>query len=323
MTIKERILGCMFGGAMGDSLGYPVEFKRNIELPENPDISQFSDDTQMTLFTAEGLCHGSDNSCVEDNLFSAYKWWRGTQYPVDLKHDFTYESRLYFEPRLHCQRAPGSTCLSALRNEKVDVRNDSKGCGGIMRVAPVGLLFNQGDAFKYGCMAAKITHKNEAGYLPAGIMADIISMLMRGIDINSSFVLSFADANNEKMYQILDNASELAQNDYILPKDAIKNLGEGWTGDEALAISIYCCLKNEHQNISDKEKVRKALYMAVEHDGDSDSTGSIVGNIMGACYGVQSLPFDIEMIECNDVISYVCNDIEEKLKSAKSIDAAM
>ena len=58
----EKIKGCLYGGAFGDSLGYPIEFKHIHEikkkglLNEPFNISRFSDDTQMTLFTAEGLC---------------------------------------------------------------------------------------------------------------------------------------------------------------------------------------------------------------------------------------------------------------------------
>ena len=55
IDIRNRIRGSLLGGAIGDALGYQIEFKRGIKEKE---ITRFngkgiiSDDTQMTLFTA-------------------------------------------------------------------------------------------------------------------------------------------------------------------------------------------------------------------------------------------------------------------------------
>ena len=65
--------------------------------------------------------------------------------------------------------------------------------------------------------------------------------------------------------------------------DAIHQLGEGWVGDEALAIAIYCALKHA-------DNFDQALIAAVNHKGDSDSTGAITGNILGAYLGLAGIP---------------------------------
>lgn len=69
-TIYDKIKGCVFGGALGDALGYPVEFLSYEEIEEQygkngiqeleltGDRAVFSDDTQMTLFTIEGMLKG-------------------------------------------------------------------------------------------------------------------------------------------------------------------------------------------------------------------------------------------------------------------------
>jgi hypothetical protein len=80
---------------------------------------------------------------------------------------------------------------------------------------------------------------------------------------------------------MVNKALELAKKD-IPDHEAISQLGEGWTGDEALAIAIYCAMRH-------LDSVEDAIIASVNHDGDSDSTGSVCGNIMGAIYGYEHI----------------------------------
>ena len=78
--------------------------------------------------------------------------------------------------------------------------------------------------------------------------------------------------------------------------ESIIELGEGWTGDEALAIAIYSALKYQ-------DNVKDALLCAVNHNGDSDTTGSITGHIIGAHLGYENIPKDWEeKLELREVI---------------------
>ena len=50
--------------------------------------------------------------------------------------------------------------------------------------------------------------------------------------------------------------------------------------------------------------------MAVNHDGDSDSTGAITGNILGAAYGVKAIPNEwLEPLELKSVIIELAEDL--------------
>lgn len=80
-------------------------------------------------------------------------------------------------------------------------------------------------------------------------------------------------------------------------------IGEGWTGDDALAIAICCVAKY----FNDFEK---AMIAAVNHKGDSDSTGAVTGNLLGAAIGYDSIPQHFkDNLELHDVILQVADNI--------------
>ena len=62
----------------------------------------------------------------------------------------------------------------------------------------------------------------------------------------------------------------------------IHELGEGWVAEEAFAIALYCSLRYQND-------FSKAIIAAVNHKGDSDSTGAIAGNIAGAFAGYEQM----------------------------------
>jgi len=84
---------------------------------------------------------------------------------------------------------------------------------------------------------------------------------------------------------------------------AIKILGEGWVGEEALAIAVYCSLRH-------RDDFRKAIIAAVNHSGDSDSTGAIAGNILGAYLGLSSIPEKwVKKLEIREAIVKIADEI--------------
>jgi ADP-ribosylglycohydrolase len=120
--------------------------------------AEITDDTQMTLFTAEGLLRAESRGrekgiChIPSVVYNAYIRWLHTQgYPKNKDHDLIYDGWLIGEKELYARRGPGNTCLSALLSGKMGTMerpiNNSKGCGGVMRVAPVGLLYGKDEAF--------------------------------------------------------------------------------------------------------------------------------------------------------------------------------
>lgn len=329
--VKDCIRGSLMAGAAGDALGYPVEFmSRNAILARYgyKGITEFkldsdgkalvSDDTQMTLFTANGMLMGLTRGYMrgiggdpKNYVDGAYIDWYYTQ-TVNKKSerdDFHY-TWLRDLPELAHRRAPGITCLNACESLLAhrDVENNSKGCGGIMRVAPMGLLdasFKEsgGSGFYYktvylaeaGAHIARVTHLHPLGYLPAALMTlllsrivpltpdevkeSIIDIINDGLDVMMNMYGNDYAKYKEYLRALTLKAVNLAHSN-ISDIQAIMQLGEGWTAEEAWAISLYCVIRHI-------DNMKEAIIAAVNHDGDSDSTGSITGNIMGAIYGYE------------------------------------
>ncbi|MBI2863789.1 MAG: ADP-ribosylglycohydrolase family protein [Chloroflexi bacterium] len=326
-TTLECFVGCLLGGAVGDALGAPVEFLSLASIrdrfgptgirdfaPAYGRVGAITDDTQMTMFTAEGLIRASHrlveqgDSLAPSVIHRAYLRWLDTQSGRSRCPDTGLEDGWLIQiPALHSCRAAGNTCLSALRGGEMGTvdrpLNDSKGCGGVMRVAPVGLV--TADPFRMGCEVAAITHGHPSGCLSAGFLASVISAIVNGDSLGSA-IGSTRDTlltwpSHEECLNAVDSAVRLASSASPTP-ETIERLGESWVGEEALTISLFCCLT--------AKDFETGVIMAVNHGGDSDSTGSIVGNVLGALCGKSAIPAKwLDRLELRDEIKELATDL--------------
>jgi ADP-ribosylglycohydrolase len=278
-VVRSRFRGCLLGGAMGDALGAHVEFMTLSEIrrqfgeggiqdfaPAYGKLGAITDDTQMTLFTAEGMLRAYVRANMRGfgPVFAsvtarAYLRWLLTQEGQSAALPGAKPSGWLIGHReLFSQRAPGNTCVAALRAMKRPgdpAKNDSKGCGGVMRVSPVGMYFARwlrGDreemtkqAFDTACELAALTHGHPTGQLTAGVLAAVVALLLDGIKLTEAIEhakaqLCLHPAHLETLLAI-ERAQLLAECE---PNrlDAIQKLGKGWVAEEALAISLYCAL---------------------------------------------------------------------------------
>ncbi|KAB8186251.1 ADP-ribosylglycohydrolase family protein [Nonomuraea phyllanthi] len=357
MDVQDRVRGCLLGGAIGDALGAPIEFQSLREIRKhhgNAGISGYvadwrgatgliTDDTQMTLFTVEGLLrapHASDPRATDPDatpgrggppstpgtpapgtgageepgldtvmdrvmdgvldgaveaVREAYLRWLDTQDhhappPADRPHR---TGRLREEGWLYARRAPGNACLSGLHRSfpgpsplgaPGPVNPGSKGCGTVMRSAPFGLARSDPrEAFELAAACAQITHGHPTGYLAAGAFAAIIAHVMAGRAlepaVHRTLDLLAGYPGHEETTRALRAA--LATDAPPSP-ERVESLGGAWVAEEALAIGVHCALA--------EPSVERALLLSVNHSGDSDSTGSVCGNLLGALHGTAALP---------------------------------
>ena len=339
---RRRVRGCLLGGAIGDALGAPVEFLTHSQIlakfgprgitdyaPAYGRIGAITDDTQITLFTAEGLIRAMVRErlrgivSVPSVLSHAYLRWLLTQgeSPTHTSLEVFQDGWLWGVAGLQARRAPGTTCLAALRAMRrfTDERanNQSKGAGGIMRVAPIACIVGDGSAdmaeevFALAKQAAWLTHGHPTGYLAAAAFAVIVHALLWDMELDDGVerarrLLTAEKGSGETLAAITAGMAHSALDTGASNTNVIASLGEGWVAEEALSIALFC--------VRQERDFLPAVRLAINHGGDSDTTGSLVGQMIGARDGEHALPPGLrERLELREVIETIADDLTDAL----------
>ncbi|MGW6914420.1 ADP-ribosylglycohydrolase family protein [Kitasatospora sp. NPDC054939] len=338
----DRVRGALLGGAVGDALGWPVEFQQLYQireqygpegvtgLPTGGRIAEVTDDTQMTLFTAEGLIRGfvrgwtGGGGSVPEAVHGAYQRWLLTQQhgsPDSTQPGVPYDGWLLRQPFLYARRAPGNACLSGTAYHRQfeppsapgrpgPINAHSKGCGTVMRSAPFGLArLGPEQAFGLAAQCAQLTHGHPTGYLAAGAFAALVERVAGGAPlwtaVGETIEQTAEQPRSEETVRALRRAVRVAEEGGP-SADAVERVGLGWIAEECLAIAVYCALAAA----PGPDPAREALLLSVNHSGDSDSTGAVCGNLVGAVYGAAALPGDwTEAVEGREVLLRVADDL--------------
>lgn len=293
----DQLAGCLLGGALGDALGYPVEFEKVSQMSQDHDFDKIvdklivSDDTQMTLFTANALLLDGN---LRINTWNCYQDWLETQFKQG-KSELSHRpiSWLMEYPEMYASREPGRTCLMTLMrgipgdlNEPI---NQSKGCGALMRVAPLAFIDRE-DLYSVAIENSALTHGHQMSHIASAALVSLLRYISEGETLCDSVSLMrqdikriFMGSLEIKVFDDLLQQAIFASEKDFDDMEIISRLGEGWVAEETLAIALYCSLKYSND-------LKKALRVAVFHDGDSDSTGSVTGQILGTLLGAKKLP---------------------------------
>lgn len=330
----DRVRGAMLGGAVGDALGWPIEFLSLAQIrgrygqagvtgflpgPVAGAAQQITDDTQMTLFTAEGLLRCPKGADPAPVLRRAYLRWRDTQQqekPAERVDGWLAGHRF-----LYAMRSPGNACMTGLRRqaeglllplefgEPGPVNPKSKGCGTVMRSVPFGLAgFGSERAFHAAMRCAQLTHGHPTAYLAAGAFAVIADSVVAGaelpIAVRDTITRIAPMPASAETVSALAAALAIAQLGDPTP-ERLQQIGAGWCAEECLAIAVYCALHTYRTG-----DVRAGLLLSVNHSGDSDSTGAVAGNLIGAVHGLEALPMEwVAAVEGRDELFQVADDL--------------
>lgn len=202
------------------------------------------------------------------------------------------------------RRAPGHTCLGSLAaiHSGKDPMNASKGCGGVMRVAPVGLYgashnWSLEKTAKIAGEAAELTHLHPLSTYSSAALAVLCQLCVTSESVDATQFKNYVEQTlcivsdvygkdvpaMDDFKKIIRKAVRLEDN-LLRDWEVIENgLGGGWVAEETLAIAIFSVLRH----IDD---FRGCMISAVNHGGDSDSTGAVAGNIIGAILGYNAIP---------------------------------
>ncbi len=323
IKIKDRILGSFNGLALGDAAGWPVEFNE-AATPRNPIVKdlhascrkrpdgsfEFTDDTQMTIATAEGLLlaqrHADETQSTPPyDMYVAEAYVDWCQNPVD------------------GHRAPGGACQLGCENlSKVldrpfaDFTKCGKegggGCGVAMRSAPYGWMFGATPitSNKWAARHALFTHRSAMAQASGVAVATAVRMAMF---VEDPFQIATAAARaagtyDQRTMRMIYQAMYWATDEGKARVDAweVFDKFRGWAGHEAVAASIYSFLFYPND-------FEKAILLAVNSPGDSDSLGSITGAISGAYLGNDAIRQDWrDKVERKDHIRYLSEEMARR-----------
>jgi len=279
---SDKAKGLLFGLAIGDALGYPTEFMtlRQIksdfgpegitDFPDSPAL--FTDDTQMSIAIAGALIQVGDQDL--ETIMEAIK-----------------EEFIKWRHSPENNRAPGNACLAGVLNMERGMHwsesgvADSKGCGSAMRVAPIGYFYQHDpDKLKQVARASGIcTHGHRTAVAASIGAAYLVKLALDGIEPDRMIpeTLSFTAGISRELDTALSKVSECL--DWPNEEDALKHLGGGWIGEEAVALALYCFLKYPGD-------YTKTVLRGANTNGDSDSVACIAGGISGAYLGIDAIP---------------------------------
>lgn len=324
---SDKFEGAIIGSALGDAFGYPLmnlSFEdicaafekcgaRELAVNRKTGTGLFTEATQMTLFTADGILWASnehtayENSAVANYVFYAYQEWlyMQTKTIADREYEWIFDksknpnmSSLLKSKGLGKNRRLNDTNINAL----LDAKNNNFGTlskqvngntdnGAVKRVAPAGLFYGQNPdmAFRIACDIGAITHSHPDGYLPCGVYAATVAGLINGktLDdaVNDAMALLAAYPGNENTYRMLQKAVDMANDEEVDPQEGLSDLGDGFSAISTLAIAVYSAVLHQRN-------FKFAIALSANHDGDSAACGAITGGILGAWYGLKKLPRD-------------------------------
>jgi ADP-ribosylglycohydrolase len=314
---RERAQALLLGVALGDALGWPVEFmdrpailvkygRPGILAP--PDPALCTDETQMTSAVAEALVEAGhrDLDVLMGAMARAFIGW---------KRDPSTPSR-----------APGATSMrgvNALERgapwREAGVK-DSKGCGSCMRVSPVGFFYQDDPGRLQNIARAQgvLTHRHPTADAACIAGAYLVKLALDGVDPAEypQRVLKFGygisaefDAAIGRVTHVLSWPDEEAALNHIGP-----TRGGGWVAEEAIAMALYCVMRHPVDFVG-------AVRLAANITGDSDGVASIAGGLVAARLGCGALPNEwLDRLENRDYLVDLANRLADK-KGAMSAAA--
>lgn len=339
---RDRFLGAVLGCAIGEALGGPVageswdqiqdrHGERGLRdyVPAGHPAGRLGSDTQLLLFSLEGTIRAGvrrrdhDIADPSRHIQHAYQRWLHTQHlswsraaGEFLERTGEPDGWLVGHRALFQTRNPGRTMMRTLiafakGQQRMGTPqhpvSDSKGSTAVMRAVPAALWSeNPSEVFRVGQNTAALTHGDPVAHLSAGTLAFLVSRLMAGQDLNTAVEEASAELRNhpghEEVAARLSAAVHYARSAGTTPTHLETGIGTGWTAADALGIGLYAAL------VADGD-FDAALPLAVNHSGNSATTGAVCGSLVGAQRGAATIPQRWRAeLELHDVIERLAHD---------------
>jgi ADP-ribosylglycohydrolase len=291
----------LFGVAVGDAIGVPVEFKSREEIAKKPVIDMvgfgtydqlpgtWSDDSSLTFCLAESLTNGYDIHDIANNFVR----WRCDNY-------WTARGKV-FDVGITTHEAIERIVRGVQPNLAGGFDSWSNGNGSLMRILPLLAYIKDlpvAERFAITKDVSSITHGHIRSAIACFYYLEFAAKLLKGNDLQTIYhevkqeVTAFLDTTSINKDEIKMFDRLLAGNIYELAESEINSSGYVLNTLEA---SIWCLLNTK--------TYKEAILKAVNLGQDTDTTGAVTGGLAGLYYGFETIPEDwvLKLARKNDI----------------------
>ena len=288
MNEKNIYKDILFGVAVGDALGVPVEFMSRQEIAQEPitdmigfgtyslPAGTFSDDSSLAFCLAEALTQEFSLVNIADNFVAWLNknYWtaRGNVFDVGIG---TSQAISRLEEGCKPELAGGMDVLD-------------NGNGSLMRILPLLIYIKDkklADRYQITELVSSITHQHIRSVISCFYYLEFARKITEGIDkfqIYKTLQIEITDylnslSINKEEINLFDRL--LKGNIYELTDKEI--LSSGYVL-HTLEASIWCLLTTDDY--------KTATLRAVNLGDDTDTTGAVTGGLAGLLYGFESIP---------------------------------
>ncbi|WP_370591286.1 ADP-ribosylglycohydrolase family protein [Saccharopolyspora montiporae] len=341
-SARERFLGAVLGCAVGEALGMPVSAENwdEIHARHGDDglrsyvraghpSGRLGSDSQLLLFSLEGTIRANvarRTTGLQDparHVQHAYQRWLHTQHlswprAAGEFHTGTPhpDGWLVQQRALFQTRNPGRTMMRTLiafakgqqpMGDPEHPVSDSRGSSAVVRSVPAALWSAEpGEVFRLGMRTAALTHGHRSAWYSAGALALLVSRTMHGDPLPAAVQAVLDElsghAEHQEVSRRIDAAVRLAGTGPVDPPALERALGSGWTAVDALAIGLYAALAADGD-------FDTAVRLAVNHSGNSGTTGAVAGGLSGAWLGAPRIAEQwTAELELHEVIESLAQD---------------
>ncbi len=325
----SAVSNSIYGLAVGDALGVPYETESFEEMHRNPCVDMigyfhhnqppgtWSDDTSMTLCSADSLCKGFD----PDDMMKKFCQWRMKKYYTAGGHVFDVGRTCRKAMDLYLEGYPPEYCG--------DSSIYGNGNGALMRIAPVVLYqyylypaddTNLHDFLKPIHEASSLTHAHEIGLICCGLYGITIRELLMHSGETIPLLTLFLNAyqkGKQTYYDLGGRFREyIEEPDLFISPDIVaqaqpENLPQWGYALNTWNIAVWSLLNSS--------TYRECVLNAVNLGGDTDSNAAVAGSIAGIIYGKNSIPEElIDTLQNKKLLDLICNKLETKLEGGET-----
>ncbi|WP_319414796.1 ADP-ribosylglycohydrolase family protein [Marispirochaeta aestuarii] len=322
VPFSSMVKGGIFGLAVGDALGVPVEFMKRESIARSPingmkgygthnqPLGTWSDDTSMALCILESITKTGWN--IDDQAMRFVRWYKEAHLTA---HDAVFDIGIATAQAIDRITAGYAPLEAGSRDE------NSNGNGSLMRSLPAAVYCavncDDEELVKEVANSSSITHAHPRSRLGCVIHAFITAELLKGKRIDAALigaakrvesVLESSILFSEMKQELQHYHSILYDNLELTKPSEIRS--SGYVVD-TLEAAVWCLLTSSG--------FEECVLKAVNLGDDTDTVGAVTGGLAGIYWGYESIPSEwIEALAKNEMIRVMAEEFITVLESQEA-----